>query len=89
MQAALRRIQLGELSVKAAARAYNLPRSTLQDKYHGRTPVYCRQGPDPVLTSHEEDRLVSWAFEMSRVGFCQDKASLLNVCPTFSMLKLN
>ncbi|XP_072172323.1 uncharacterized protein [Diadema setosum] len=83
MEAALRRIQLGEQSIRAAARDYGLPRATVQDKLHGRTPVCSRQGPSPVLTNDEEARLVNWIVDMSRVGLCQGKANILNVIKRF------
>ena len=77
---ALRRIEMGELSIRKAAIEYRIPYTTLRDKYSGESPVFARHGPQPYLTEAEEKRIVQWAIEMCRIGFGQSKADIQNVC---------
>ena len=38
------------MSIRQASKAFNVPRSTLQDKVNERVPLKATSGPDPVLT---------------------------------------
>lgn len=65
-------------SISAAARQYNIPRSTLDDKIRGRYSVECSKGPATVLSKEEEDHLRRWLIFMADSGFPITKAQLLD-----------
>ena len=88
MEEALRKVKLGEMSIRAAAREYDIPNSTLQDKFHGRTPVMSKQGRCPYLTRAEEEKLVDWAIHMARVGLGQTKDDIKNVSTKYLSLSI-
>lgn len=52
---ALRRVDLGELSIREAATVYGVPKSTLHDKLSHKSPFVSKQGPKPYLTRAEEE----------------------------------
>ena len=58
-----------KMSMRKAAEAYGVPKSTLYDHVKGKVEVGSRPGPPTVLTSVEESMLVDWAIEMSRIGY--------------------
>ena len=65
-------------SVSAAARQFNIARSTLDDKIRGRSSVECSKGPSTILTSAEEEHLKRWIIFMADSGFPITKAQLLD-----------
>nr|XP_054771780.1 uncharacterized protein LOC129279702 [Lytechinus pictus] len=79
LHSALRRVEWGELSLRAASRQYSIPLATLADKFHGRTPVDSRQGPSTYLTPGEEKAIVDWAIQMTKVGLGQTKENIKDV----------
>ncbi|KAJ8046390.1 Jerky protein-like-like [Holothuria leucospilota] len=72
----IKKIQQGELGVKAASREYSIPKTTLLDKLSGRRPIISTQGPPPVLSSEEELKLVRWILHMSKIGYGQTRHEL-------------
>ena len=54
--------------VRAAAKAYGIPFSTLQNKLAGKYATD-RRGPKTILTPEEEQRTVSWIQYMAKAGF--------------------
>ena len=59
MAAALQDVK-GGMSVREAARLYNLPYKTLQRRVVKKVDLECRSGPPTVLTEYEEDELASY-----------------------------
>ena len=57
MQAALPAVRDG-MSKRAAAKQYNVPRTTINDKIAWKTPETRKIGKDTVLTKDEEESLV-------------------------------
>jgi len=55
-------------SVRAAARAYGIPRSTLQDRLHGATDHSMASETTQKLTSEQEKCLVEWIKELEAQG---------------------
>ena len=45
------------MSKRAAAKLFDVPRTTLNDKVAGKTPETRKIGKDPILTKDEEDAL--------------------------------
>jgi lambda repressor-like predicted transcriptional regulator len=58
MAAALHAVRTDGISVRSAAKMHGVPKTTLGDKLRGATPEGRRMGPDSILTSIEEARLV-------------------------------
>jgi len=54
----------GDMSKKAAAKQFGVPRSTLQDKIAGRTPINRKMGKDPFLSAVQESEIVEWVYIM-------------------------
>ena len=65
---ALRRVDFGELSMRAASREYGIPQTTLRDKASGRSPLYAQKGPEPFLSPGEEERIADWVIGMVSSG---------------------
>ena len=67
---AIRMVKSGQLSKKAAAKAYGVPKTTLLDKLSGRVPeTPTKPGPKTVLTAGEESVLVNYAKLMTEIGY--------------------
>jgi hypothetical protein len=56
-------------SQKAAAEAYNVPRSTFRDRLHNRHPPRNAHEVQQRLTSPQEDFLVQWILEEEARGY--------------------
>ena len=66
---ALKDIKNG-MPVLKASQLHQVPRSTLRYKLQGDSPVdCCRVGPELSLGSQNEQILVNWVLELSRMGF--------------------
>ncbi|PIK37236.1 hypothetical protein BSL78_25928 [Apostichopus japonicus] len=75
---AVAQIQKGEISFKGASKLYSIPRSTLQDKVKGRSPVVAKSGPSATLTQAEENALVEYIMKMSKIGYGLTKSQLFD-----------
>ena len=56
-------------AVSTAAKAFNVPRKTLDDRVKGRVKHGTKPGPDTVLTEEEEAALMSYLVYMAQRGF--------------------
>ena len=56
-------------AVSTAAKAFNVPRKTLNDRVKGRVKHGTKPGPDTVLTEEEEAALMSYLVYMAQRGF--------------------
>lgn len=76
LEKALSAVNAG-MSINAASKKFNIPRSTLDAKkkkiYAGKKP-----GPPTVLSNEEEKTLVDWIFHLSQRGFPVTKNQLLD-----------
>ncbi|KAF2893026.1 hypothetical protein ILUMI_13150 [Ignelater luminosus] len=67
------------MKIREASKKYAVPRSTLQDRLHGRVPEKPRRmGPDTILSTEEEKKLVDWIISMRKCGFSIKKDDLLD-----------
>ena len=66
------------LSVKKAASKWSVPRTTLNDVKLGRYKPNDKPGPNPFLTSEEEQLLEEWIIEMSRRGLLVRRDTVLD-----------
>ena len=78
LQLAVALVQSGAMSLRKAAISYGVPKSTLSYKLHGRTAMEFRQGPRTVLFAEEEEKIASWAINMSRIGYGRTRQELLS-----------
>ena len=66
-------------SVRRAALAYGLPRSTLQDHVDGKAKPDAKSGPTPYLSSEEEDELVNFLIKCSQIGYPKTRLQVLGI----------
>ncbi|XP_063962417.1 uncharacterized protein LOC129271180 isoform X2 [Lytechinus pictus] len=79
IEEAVRLVKQKEMALRAAAKKFNIPRSTLHDKVFGRTAVKCKFGRASFLTAAEEALLSNWVLQMSRVSQCPSKKDIIQV----------
>ncbi|XP_044754185.1 uncharacterized protein LOC123320469 [Coccinella septempunctata] len=77
LKLALEAIRNG-MPVKRASREFNIPKTTLHSKFHGKYAINCSAGAPTILTAEEEGTLVKWIISVSRVGFPVDRSQLLD-----------
>ena len=58
----------GGMSLRAAARMYNVPVESLRRQVNGTVDVVCKPGPPSVLNK-EEDALACYVIQMVDMGF--------------------
>jgi helix-turn-helix, Psq domain len=74
---AIEAIQMNQkLTPSAAAKIYNVPRSTLRDRIKGRTPLHERRPPAQKLTDLEEIVLLRYILDLDERGFAPRLASV-------------
>lgn len=76
LDAAIKEVNDGVLSKKAAAKKYGVPRATLQFRLSSKF-VKSSCGPSTVLSQHEEECLVKWILECARKGFPRRKDDII------------
>lgn len=58
------------MKIRAASRAYGVPRGTIQDRLHSRVVEGPRKmGPDSILTKEEEAILATWCINLAKCEF--------------------
>ena len=77
MNQAVAAVQSKSMSLRAAARAYAVPRSTLFDKVTNRTPL--APSPRTILSAAEEQKLVEWTLHMGQIGYGRTRNELLDM----------
>ena len=63
--------------IRQAARQFGIPRATIQDRLHGRTPLECDTGRPTKLSKEDEDKLVDFASNRSSMGLGFNKKTFL------------
>ena len=67
-------------SMRAAAKLYNVPFTTLNDRVNGRVAVDCTgPGPAPLLSKTEETELVEHIMAMSSIGHAYTRTDTVNI----------
>lgn len=90
MNCAIEEIRRNNISVRDAAKKFNVPKSTLNDKARGSTPVPRRMGPKTFMNSTMENRIVQCLFTLADAGFPITKQQLLdNVADLMSKEEVN
>uniref|UniRef100_A0ABD2WS72 DDE-1 domain-containing protein n=1 Tax=Trichogramma kaykai TaxID=54128 RepID=A0ABD2WS72_9HYME len=67
-----------DVSFREAAVHFDIPKSTLHDKKHNRTPVECPKGSHTELTREEEVDVANWIINRAETGFPVSKDHLLD-----------
>ena len=65
------------MSVRAASRQFNIPKTTLLDKLHGRVADNAKAGRPTVLTHSEEVELVDWVVRMCKIRYGRTKQDII------------
>lgn len=90
MKCALEEIQNKNVSIREAAKKFNVPKSTLNDKARGVAPVARKMGPKTILNSNIENKIVQCLFTLADAGFPISKQQLLdNVADLMSKEEVN
>lgn len=74
---AIQLIQSQAISIRAASKRFNVPKSTIIDKLNNKSSLRARSGPSPVLSESEENQLVEWLINMAKIGYGQTRQQLL------------
>ena len=81
LEAALKDIHEKKTSIRAAAAAHGVPKSTLFDYASGRVEVASKRGPDIILTAAEEKLLVDYTIHMAEIGYGRTREQICNKLP--------
>ncbi|KAL1498417.1 hypothetical protein ABEB36_009223 [Hypothenemus hampei] len=82
MECAIKDVNNNAVSLRAAAKKYGVPKSTLEFKL--KNPDHkdtC--GPSPILTLREESQLAKWIEELALRGFPRKKEDIINSVQKF------
>ena len=78
LAAAVEDIREKKLSVRTAAAAHGIPKSTLFDYASGKVEIGSKRGPDTILTAAEEQMLVNYVIHMAEIGYGRTREHLCN-----------
>ena len=65
------------LSVRGAAKQFNVPVKTLRRRVTGSVDMNCRPGPHPVFTKCEEEKLSNYCIQMADISFGLSKEDIM------------
>eukprot|EP00794_Sanderia_malayensis_P018178 gene18178-19992_t len=68
MEKALAAVKEGKMSIRCAAKFYNIPKSTLGDAVTGKCTIGKSPGPKRLLTDEEETALAGWLMTLQKIG---------------------
>ena len=66
-------------SIRAAAKLYDIPRSTLQTRANGVLSIVERRLPGHKLTQYEEDSLVEWVLSLDSCGTAPRQSTIREI----------
>ena len=68
-----------KMTFRKAEATYGIPRSTLHDYATGKVEIGCKPGPSSILTAAEEQRIVDYAIQMSKIGYGLTRERILEM----------
>lgn len=78
LKEALREIRENGLPIREASKRFGVPRTTIQNRIHGRIKDIARKtDPEPFLTNEGEQKIVHWIKNMPKCGFPLKKSDLM------------
>lgn len=72
-------VQRKKFSLRQAAEAFEVPKSTLHDWITGKVPFDKKSGPEKYLTDVEQAELVNFLIECARVGYARSRKDVLSL----------
>lgn len=69
LEEAAEKIRDSKISLSQASSIYNIPKGTLHNKVHGKTPLVCKKGPSTILSHEDESHIATWIINMAKVGY--------------------
>ena len=67
------------MSIRRAAEAYAIPRTTLQDRVSGHTQFGSKSGPPKYLDDKEEEELVTFILSCAAMGYAKSKQEIIAI----------
>ena len=78
MEKALVAVERG-MSIRKAAELHGVPRSTLHDHVSGKVASICKPGPQPYLSTSEEEELVVFLLKCAKMGYPHTRQQILAI----------
>lgn len=79
LELALKEIRNDGKGIRETCRKYGIPRTTIQDRLVGkRTDELKNRGPEPILGTSGEKKVVEWLINIAKCGFPVKKQELLD-----------
>ena len=79
MSLAVEAVKEKKYTIREAAVAYNIPRSTIGDRVSGRIQMGSKCGPTTYLTPYEEKELVDFLIGCGRIGFARTRKQVMTL----------
>ncbi|KAH3771768.1 hypothetical protein DPMN_173095 [Dreissena polymorpha] len=74
-----------QMSIRKSALYFNVPKTTLIDRLHGRISIdTVKPGPDPLFTLDQESLLASHIQTMGEVGFGYTRKETINLASDYA-----
>ena len=89
MALAVEAVQEKKYTIREAAVAYHVPRSTIGDRVSGRIQMGAKSGPATYLTAYEEKELVDFLIGCARIGFARTRKQVMTLVRTAMIKKGN
>ena len=79
MEMAIQAVKDGQCKIKEAAREYDVPRTTLQDRLSGRVVHGIKPGPKLYLNKAEQSELAEFLEVTSSVGYGKTRKEVMGI----------
>ena len=75
----MKAVRSGQCGANKAARLHSVPPTTLKDRLSGRVKHGDNPGPDPYLTKSEEEDLVAFLVNCSKMGYGKTRREIFGI----------
>ena len=76
-------------SLREAARAWNVPETTLRDRVNGRVKLDCHYGKRTILTEEEETSMVKYLCQCAEIGVGKSKVQVKRMAYSIAARRFN